>query len=166
MRRKTQSVPEDLSTDEQMMIRQAIENSKLDTGISDGQEIASIPPGAVYHPTVEEFKDPLVYIAKIRKEVRFRPAHASFFSFPSNPEPGPLQAEQYGICKVVPPPGWNPPCEVDMNSGKRFETKRQVRSERRRRREKRSDEALRIPQHARFNAINSPRFARLHFHSS
>ena len=77
VRRKTQGAPEDLSTDEQLMIRQAIENSKLDTGISDEQEIASIPPGAVYHPTVEEFKDPLVYIAKIRRE-----------------------AETYGICKV------------------------------------------------------------------
>ena len=116
------------------MIRQAIENSKLDTGISDGQEIASIPPGAVYHPTVEEFKDPLVYIAKIRKEVRHGGSvldrsnnliilFAHHLIRSSSP-----QAEQYGICKVVPPPGWNPPCHVDMSSGKRFETKRQVRA--------------------------------------
>ncbi|EXB88379.1 putative lysine-specific demethylase [Morus notabilis] len=43
----------------------------------------------VFHPTEEEFKDTLKYIAKIR---------------PS--------AEQYGICRIVPPPSWNPPCVI------------------------------------------------------
>ena len=79
----------------QAMIQQAIENSKLDTSTTTDQ-IGEIQVGPIFHPTVAEFADPLAYIAKIRAE-----------------------AEQYGICKIVPPEGWNPPCMVDMNSSKR-----------------------------------------------
>lgn len=35
------------------------------------------------------------------------------------------EAEQFGICKIVPPSGWNPPCQLDMNNPTRFPTKRQ-----------------------------------------
>jgi hypothetical protein len=31
----------------------------------------------------------------------------------------------YGICKVVPPKEWRPPCQVSLNNPKRFKTKRQ-----------------------------------------
>ncbi|KAL5711842.1 hypothetical protein ACHQM5_014076 [Ranunculus cassubicifolius] len=41
----------------------------------------------IFHPTEEEFKDALKYIATIRPK-----------------------AEKYGICRIVPPPSWNPPC--------------------------------------------------------
>lgn len=34
-------------------------------------------------------------------------------------------AEPFGICKIVPPPEWSPTCQIDMNSPKRFPTKRQ-----------------------------------------
>ncbi|KAK1307623.1 putative lysine-specific demethylase JMJ14 [Acorus calamus] len=41
----------------------------------------------VFYPNEEEFKDTLGYIASIRKN-----------------------AEQYGICRIVPPPSWKPTC--------------------------------------------------------
>ncbi|PIA45403.1 hypothetical protein AQUCO_01700743v1 [Aquilegia coerulea] len=43
----------------------------------------------VFHPTEEEFKDVLKYIATIRP-----------------------RAEKYGICRIVPPPSWSPPCPL------------------------------------------------------
>ncbi|XP_038894155.1 lysine-specific demethylase JMJ18-like isoform X1 [Benincasa hispida] len=46
-----------------------------------------IDEAPVFYPTVEEFEDTLGYIAKIRP-----------------------QAESYGICRIVPPSSWNPPC--------------------------------------------------------
>ncbi|XP_075489903.1 putative lysine-specific demethylase JMJ16 isoform X1 [Primulina tabacum] len=44
----------------------------------------------VFHPTEEEFKDPMKYISKIR-----------------------VRAEKYGICRIVPPPSWRPPCLLE-----------------------------------------------------
>ncbi|KAF5179111.1 Lysine-specific demethylase [Thalictrum thalictroides] len=52
-----------------------------------------ISEAPVFNPTDEEFKDTLGYIAKIRQE-----------------------AEQYGICRIVPPPSWNPPCLLTEKS--------------------------------------------------
>ncbi|PKI41359.1 putative lysine-specific demethylase JMJ16 [Punica granatum] len=42
-----------------------------------------------FYPTEEEFQDTLNYIASIRP-----------------------RAEQYGICRIVPPPSWRPPCPL------------------------------------------------------
>ncbi|KAK9276591.1 hypothetical protein L1049_006126 [Liquidambar formosana] len=53
----------------------------------------NIPPGPVYYPTEEEFKDPLEFINKIRSE-----------------------AEPYGICRIVPPKTWKPPFALDKDS--------------------------------------------------
>uniref|UniRef100_A0A6U4EFU0 JmjC domain-containing protein n=2 Tax=Phaeomonas parva TaxID=124430 RepID=A0A6U4EFU0_9STRA len=33
------------------------------------------------------------------------------------------EAEKYGICKIIPPQGWNPPCAVDRQSTKAFRTR-------------------------------------------
>ncbi|CAH9081507.1 unnamed protein product [Cuscuta epithymum] len=45
-----------------------------------------IDEAPVFYPTVEEFEDTLGYIASIRPK-----------------------AEAYGICRIIPPPSWNPP---------------------------------------------------------
>ncbi|XP_066591934.1 lysine-specific demethylase 5A isoform X2 [Prorops nasuta] len=56
----------------------------------------TIPPEApVFEPSAEEFLDPLGYIAKIR----------------------PI-AEKSGICKIKPPPNWQPPFAVDVDKFK------------------------------------------------
>jgi len=48
-----------------------------------------------FYPNAQEFQQPLAYIAKIRSE-----------------------AEKYGICKIKPPPGWQPPFAVDVDNCK------------------------------------------------
>lgn len=62
---------------------------------------SSVPEAPVFHPTEEEFADPLAYVARIR----------------------PL-AEAYGICRIVPPSSWSPPHALDFASLS-FPTKRQ-----------------------------------------
>lgn len=47
----------------------------------------------VFHPTQEEFKDALMYIATIRPK-----------------------AQKYGVCRIVPPPSWDPPCPLKEKS--------------------------------------------------
>ncbi|KAJ8760380.1 hypothetical protein K2173_015047 [Erythroxylum novogranatense] len=57
----------------------------------------------VFYPTEEEFEHTLNYIAKIRPK-----------------------AEPYGICRIVPPPSWKPPCplkEKNKWEGSRFATR-------------------------------------------
>lgn len=92
------------TTAEERFLQQAIQNSKLDKGRPPDGRLC-IPSGPVFYPTKEEFEgNPLDYIEKIR------PA-----------------AECYGICKIVPPAGWNPaPFCVDEKCEKRFQTKLQV----------------------------------------
>ncbi|XP_058101546.1 lysine-specific demethylase JMJ18-like isoform X3 [Magnolia sinica] len=48
-----------------------------------------IDEAPVFYPNEEEFKDTLGYIARIRQK-----------------------AEPYGICRIVPPPSWKPPCPL------------------------------------------------------
>ena len=64
-----------------------------------------VPGAPVYTPDENEFKNPLEYIAKIRPE-----------------------AEQYGICKIVPPASWQPPFMIDKDAFE-FNTRIQVVSE-------------------------------------
>ncbi|XVE89996.1 hypothetical protein DITRI_Ditri20bG0041400 [Diplodiscus trichospermus] len=57
----------------------------------------------VFYPTEEEFEDTLKYIASIRP-----------------------RAERYGICRIVPPSSWKPPCllkEKNMWENSRFATR-------------------------------------------
>ncbi|KAJ2661771.1 hypothetical protein IWW48_002165 [Coemansia sp. RSA 1200] len=59
-----------------------------------------LPEAPTFYPSAEEFADPLEYIQKIRPE-----------------------AEKAGICKIVPPAGWNPPFSLDT---KRFRFKTRI----------------------------------------
>jgi len=62
-----------------------------------------VPLGPVFYPSVEDFSgNPLHYIEKIR----------------------PI-AEKYGICKIVPPEGWDPRFNIKMDSAEKFQTKKQ-----------------------------------------
>ena len=66
------------------MIQQAIANSRVET---KRDAVVDVPLGPTFYPTVEEFsQNPLVYINSIRSV-----------------------AEKYGVCKIVPPAGWDPP---------------------------------------------------------
>ncbi|KAK2979571.1 hypothetical protein RJ640_016245, partial [Escallonia rubra] len=53
----------------------------------------SLQEAPVFHPSEEEFEDTLKYIASIRP-----------------------RAEAYGICRIVPPPSWKPPCPLKENN--------------------------------------------------
>ncbi|PON63624.1 FY-rich [Parasponia andersonii] len=48
-----------------------------------------IDEAPIFYPTIEEFEDTIGYIAKIRPK-----------------------AESYGICRIVPPSSWTPPCPL------------------------------------------------------
>lgn len=85
-----------LDNAEQKLIMQAIENSKRETR----REEYDVPDAPTYYPTVDEFRDPLKYITAISKE-----------------------AQNYGICRIIPPHGWDPVCNIDFASEKKFPTK-------------------------------------------
>ncbi|KAJ0966496.1 hypothetical protein J5N97_023413 [Dioscorea zingiberensis] len=55
----------------------------------ENARIPILDDAPVFYPTEEEFKDQLQYISSIR-----------------------LCAEPYGICRIVPPPSWRPPCPL------------------------------------------------------
>lgn len=56
-------------------------------------EFVPPPEAPVFSPSREDFHDPLAYIARIRQ-----------------------QAEPYGICRIKPPSGWQPPFALDVDS--------------------------------------------------
>lgn len=75
------------STEEERLLQQAIKNSRRDRHLPKDGGWLLLPSGPVFFPTIEEFEgNPLHYIDKIRPV-----------------------AEKYGIAKIVPPEGWNPP---------------------------------------------------------
>eukprot|EP00808_Paulinella_micropora_P025175 g71416.t1 len=91
---------EALSNQEQAYIRSAIKNSLFTEGASqvDVLKLKSCPE---YHPTMAEFQDPLAYINKIRPE-----------------------AQEFGICKIIPPKDWNPGFAIEPEKF-RFKTRLQ-----------------------------------------
>ncbi|KAG7231475.1 hypothetical protein INR49_011643 [Caranx melampygus] len=69
------------------------ESGGLDANGNGREEFVPPPECPVFEPSWEEFQDPLGYIAKIR----------------------PI-AEKSGICKIRPPPDWQPPFSVELDS--------------------------------------------------
>lgn len=61
----------------------------------------TIDDAPVFHPTEEEFRDPLAYIDSIRDDVE----------------------DEYGICKIVPPASWRPPVMFDDGKVETFPTR-------------------------------------------
>ena len=87
-RRRPPSQYHTVSAAEERYLHQAIQNSKLDKGRGK----LEVPWSPVYFPTIEEFEEgPLAFVQKIRP-----------------------MAEKYGICKIVPPKGWNPSPQFGM----------------------------------------------------
>ncbi|KAI2492684.1 transcription factor [Fragilaria crotonensis] len=100
-RRKPTQAYTQLSAAEERFFQQAMRNSKVDTKRPGKLDVAYAP---TFYPTIEDMEgNPLDYVEKIRP-----------------------QAEKYGICKISPPKGWNPPFCVDMDSKKKFQTKEQL----------------------------------------
>ncbi|XP_010321827.1 putative lysine-specific demethylase JMJ16 isoform X2 [Solanum lycopersicum] len=56
----------------------------------ESARIPSLDEAPVLHPTEEEFKDTLKYVASILPHVK-----------------------QYGVCRIVPPSSWRPPCRIE-----------------------------------------------------
>ncbi|RLN50172.1 hypothetical protein BBJ29_006123 [Phytophthora kernoviae] len=82
------------------MLKLALANSMVETKLV---RVTSLPQGAVFYPTREEFADPIKYIASIEKE-----------------------AARTGICKIVPPSGWKPPFAIDLEDEQvTFDTRKQ-----------------------------------------
>lgn len=56
----------------------------------------------VFYPTTAEFKDPMQYIQRVS-----------------------LEAQQFGICKIVPPDTYRPASQLSMSSKFQFSTRKQ-----------------------------------------
>jgi histone demethylase JARID1 len=59
------------------------------------EQCEQVPEAPSFRPTESEFRDPLAYINQIRPV-----------------------AEQFGICKIIPPKSWRPKFCIDMNTFK------------------------------------------------
>lgn len=57
-----------------------------------GAAEAPLPEAPVFHPTEQEFSNPMRYLMSVRE-----------------------QSEKFGICCIVPPPSWKPPFMINLN---------------------------------------------------
>lgn len=90
-RKPTQAYTQ-LSAAEERFFQQAMRNSKVDTKRPGKLDVPYAP---TFYPTTEDMEgNPLDYVEKIRPH-----------------------AEKYGICKISPPKGWNPPfCKYHLHT--------------------------------------------------
>lgn len=99
-KRKAAQKFEPINNDELILLQQALENSKKET--KRVNMALEVPEAPTFYPAEDEWKNPLEYISKIRPV-----------------------AQEYGICKIVPPAVWNPPSMLDYSCPKEFPTKLQ-----------------------------------------
>jgi hypothetical protein len=85
------------STEEQRMIKLAIKNSLIESQNSI-ERLDDIQEVKTYHPSIEEFANPIDYIEKLYKE----------------------GAAQYGIVKIVPPKNFKPILAFDILSDQKL----------------------------------------------
>jgi hypothetical protein len=97
-RRRQPPKDHDLDVEDMKILHQAIDNSRTENVNVDVQ-IEECP---VFYPTIEEFACPIKYISSIMP-----------------------RAIRFGICRIVPPEGWENPNQVDFDSKKKFATKLQ-----------------------------------------
>jgi len=99
-KRRRRQPPKDLDLDVEDMkiLHQAIDNSRTEN-VNVDMQIEECP---VFYPTIKEFACPIKYISSIMP-----------------------RAIRFGICRVVPPEGWENPTQVDFDSKKKFATKLQ-----------------------------------------
>jgi hypothetical protein len=88
----------DLDAEDMKILHQAIDNSRAEN-LNMDMQIEECP---VFYPTIEEFVCPIKYISSIMP-----------------------RAIRFGICRIVPPEGWENPTQVDFESKKKFATKLQ-----------------------------------------
>lgn len=106
---------EDLIDEETRQLQLALRNSRKETH----KTTTPVPEAPTYYPSVEEFQNPLEYVTRF---LSHHPANPPvFLTFSSIRE----EAEKYGICKIVPPKGWNPPNLFDFNNPMKLATRRQ-----------------------------------------
>ncbi|KAG3114053.1 hypothetical protein PI124_g7203 [Phytophthora idaei] len=99
-RTATDSDADSDSREEKKMLKLALAKSVVEIKMVHA---TSLPQGAVFYPTMEQFADPIKYIASIEQE-----------------------ASRTGICKIVPPRGWNPPFAIDFEDERaQFGTRKQ-----------------------------------------
>eukprot|EP00798_Chlamydomonas_sp_ICE-L_P008179 gene8179-1435_t len=71
----------------------------------EGHVQKDIPSAPVFYPSEEEFEDPYAYIASIQAE-----------------------GEKFGIVRIVPPDGWDPPFQLANEESFRFQVRKQMTS--------------------------------------
>ena len=97
-RRRQPARDHDLDIEDMKIFHQAIDNSRTEN-VNLDVHIEECP---VFYPTIEEFACPIKYISSIMP-----------------------RAIRFGICRIVPPEGWENPNQVDFDSKKKFATKLQ-----------------------------------------
>ncbi|KAH9197842.1 hypothetical protein AeNC1_000209 [Aphanomyces euteiches] len=98
--RAVRNISQDSHDENDQMLHLAMSRSTKETNYT---EMKPMPPARVFYPTVEEFANPMAYINHVAKE-----------------------GARYGVVKIVPPKGWNPPQTIDFDDDKIvFETKLQ-----------------------------------------
>jgi jumonji domain-containing protein 2 len=89
-----------MSTEEERMIKLALKNSLIETQNSNAA-LNSIEEMKTFHPSLEEFTNPIAYIEKLYKE----------------------GAHKYGVVKIVPPKEFKPVLAFDKFSDRKLPTR-------------------------------------------
>jgi hypothetical protein len=119
------------SREARKMLKLALAKSVVETRML---QTKALPQGAVFYPTMEQFADPIKYIARFVVCNWFccmsssSNVHAGVVVHSSWYVPGSIEKEaaRTGVCKIVPPRGWRPPFAIELeNERVQFDTRKQ-----------------------------------------